>query len=43
MLAESTPNLRLIVLTAVLTGARKNEVLSLTWDRVDFDAGTAPR
>jgi integrase len=37
--SRSRPVLRLIVLTAVLTGARKNEVLSLTWDKVDFDAG----
>ncbi len=31
------PHVRLFVLTAVATGARKTAILELTWDRVDFE------
>jgi integrase len=34
------PLVALFVLAAVLTGGRLNEVLSVTWDRVDFDKAT---
>jgi integrase len=33
------PHLRPIVITALNTGTRKGEILSLTWDRVDFSHG----
>lgn len=31
------PHIRLFVLIAVATGARKTAILELTWDRIDFD------
>ena len=34
------PHVKLFVWLALLTGARSGAILSLTWDRVDFDAGT---
>jgi integrase len=37
---HAPPIVALFTLTAVLTGGRSNEVLSLTWDRIDFDKGT---
>jgi integrase len=40
IMAEASPTLSLFVLAAVLTGGRLNEVLSLTWDRIDFDKAT---
>ncbi len=37
LLAASNGHLRLYLLIAMATGARKGAVLDLTWDRVDFD------
>jgi integrase len=34
------PHVKLFVWLALLTGARTGAILELTWDRVDFDAGT---
>jgi integrase len=34
------PHLRLFVILAAATGQRKTAILELTWDRVDFKAGT---
>ena len=36
--ACDAPHLRLFVVLALTTGARKEALLDLTWDRVDFDA-----
>jgi integrase len=36
--ACEAPHLRLFVVLALTTGARKEALLDLTWDRVDFDA-----
>lgn len=41
ILRKLPPKAREIVMFALLTGARKNQVLQLTWDRIDLDAGTA--
>jgi len=38
-LEVSPPYLRSIVITALNTGMRKNEILSLKWEYVDFDKG----
>lgn len=35
-----TPHVRLFTIIAFTTGARMGAILDLTWDRVDFDAGT---
>lgn len=35
-----TPHVKLFVILAVTTGARMAAILDLTWDRVDFNAGT---
>jgi len=37
LLANSTGYIRDIILVAIYTGARKSEILNLTWDRVDFN------
>jgi len=34
------PHVRLFVILALTTGARKGALLSLTWDRVDFERGS---
>jgi integrase len=33
------PHIRLFILIALLTGARRGAILDLTWDRVDFEKG----
>lgn len=38
--ACATPHVRLFVILALATGARAGAILDLTWDRVDFAAGT---
>lgn len=38
--ATETPHVRLFIILAVTTGARMGAILDLTWDRVDFQAGT---
>lgn len=39
--AIETPHVRLFVTLALATGARMTAILDLTWDRVDFEHGTA--
>lgn len=41
LLAALPEHLREIVAFAILTGARRSQIVTLTWDRVDLDAGTA--
>lgn len=36
----ATPHVKLFIWLALLTGARSGAILSLIWDRVDFDGGT---
>lgn len=38
--ACKVPHIRLFVILAISTGARTGAILQLTWDRVDFAAGT---
>ena len=38
--SSESPDLYLAVMMAITTGGRRNEVLGLTWDAVDLDAGT---
>ena len=33
------PHIKLFIIIAMTTGARKGAVLDLTWDRVDMDGG----
>lgn len=35
-----TPHIKLFITLGVATGARASAILDLTWDRVDFEAGT---
>ncbi len=37
--AAASPHVQMFVVLAVTTGARKSSILSLTWDRVSFEAG----
>ena len=37
LLAESKPHIYRVILTAIHTGMRKSELLSLTWGKVNFD------
>ncbi len=37
--ASATPHIRLFVVLALTTAARKGAILELTWDRVDLDRG----
>jgi integrase len=39
LLAEANPDLRLFILFALHTGARRSELLRLTWSDIDFKAG----
>lgn len=39
LLAECADHLKPIVITALSTGMRKNEILTLTWNHVDFKQG----
>ncbi len=40
MLTKADANFRPLLITAVFTGMRASELRGLTWDNVDFDAGT---
>jgi integrase len=37
---SEAPDLYLAVLMAITTGARRNEIMALTWGAIDLDAGT---
>lgn len=37
--AADQPHVRLFIILALTTAARRNAILELTWDRVDFDTG----
>ncbi len=39
LLQNTAPHLRPVIITALHTGMRKSELLSLKWDNVDFDKG----
>jgi integrase len=41
LLSALPEHLREIVAFAILTGARRSQIVTLAWDRVDLDAGTA--
>ena len=38
--AATTPHVRLVIVLALATAGRMGAILDLTWDRVDFEAGT---
>tara|TARA_R100000789_G_scaffold94707_1_gene94724 strand:- start:531 stop:1448 length:918 start_codon:yes stop_codon:yes gene_type:complete len=38
--AAKVPHVRLFILIAMISAARKSAILGLTWDRVNFEAGT---
>lgn len=38
-IVEAPPHIRLLMLIALATGARKQAILDLTWDRVDLERG----
>jgi len=41
LLRAAPPHMQEIIAFALATGARRSQILTLTWERVDIDAGTA--